>query len=61
MEVYYLADKHLPNIPTAKDIETNGNKLAKTDALLLQKIEELTIYIVQQQKEIEALKQLIKK
>ena len=61
VEAYYLANKHLPNIPTAKDIEANGNELAKTDALLLQKIEELTIYIVQQQKEIEALKQLIKK
>jgi|GEM_PF-3305706 len=61
VEAYYLANKHLPNIPTAKDIETNGNELAKTDALLLQKIEEITIYIVQQQKEIEALKQRIKK
>lgn len=51
-----------PNIPTAKQIEENGNDLAKTDALLLQKIEELTLYIVQQQKEIEELKnKIIKK
>lgn len=56
VETYYKNNKHLPNIPTEKDIENNGNDLAKTDALLLQKIEELTLYIVQQQKEIEALK-----
>ncbi|HRG02504.1 MAG TPA: hypothetical protein PKZ75_15430 [Bacteroidia bacterium] len=61
VECYYKNNKHLPNIPTAKQIEEDGNDLAKTDALLLQKIEELTLYIVQQQKEIEALKKEIKK
>lgn len=61
VENYYKSNKHLPNIPTAKQIEENGNDLAKTDALLLQKIEELTLYIVQQQKEIEELKKAIKK
>jgi hypothetical protein len=61
VEAYYVANSHLPNIPTAKDIAIDGNDLAKTDALLLQKIEELTLYIVQQQKEIEALKKEIKK
>ena len=61
VEAYYTANSHLPNIPTAKDIATDGNDLAKTDALLLQKIEELTLYIVQQQKEIEALKKGMKK
>jgi hypothetical protein len=62
VESYYKNNKHLPNMPTEKDIENNGNDLAKTDALLLQKIEELTLYIVQQQKEIEALKkQMINK
>ncbi len=62
VEKFYLKNKHLPNIPTAKQIEENGNDLAKTDALLLQKIEELTLYIVQQQKEIEELKnKIIKK
>lgn len=59
VEKFYLKNRHLPNIPTAKQIEENGNDLAKTDALLLQKIEELTLYIVQQQKEIEDLKKKI--
>lgn len=53
VEAFYMANKHLPNIPTANDIEVDGNDLAKTDAMLLQKIEKLTIYNVQQQKEIE--------
>ncbi len=59
VEKYYKNNNHLPNIPTAQQIMEHGNDLAKTDALLLQKIEELTIYLVQQQKEIEALKNQI--
>lgn len=61
VEKYYNIYNHLPNIPTAQQIMENGNDLGKTDALLLQKIEELTIYLVQQQKEIEALKKQINK
>lgn len=61
VEKYYVNNKHLPNIPTAKQIDECGNDLAKTDALLLQKIEELTLYIVQQQKEINDLKKAIDK
>lgn len=61
VESYYKNNKHLPNMPTEKEIQNDGNDLAKTDALLLQKIEELTLYIVQQQKEIEALKKQMTK
>jgi len=56
LEQYYQTQHHLPNIPTTKDIQTNGNNLGQTDALLLQKIEELTLYIVELQKEVDALK-----
>jgi len=56
VEKYYNQSHHLPNVPSEKDIKENGNNLAQTDAILLQKIEELTLYMVQQQKEIEALK-----
>jgi len=38
----------LPNVPSEQEVKTN--------ALLLQKIEELTLYVIQQQKEIEELK-----
>ncbi|CAM1348535.1 hypothetical protein [Tenacibaculum halocynthiae] len=47
---------HLKDIPSAKDVEKNGIFLGKMDSKLLQKIEELTLYTIQQQKEIEELK-----
>lgn len=52
---------HLPEIPTEKDIFQNGNDIGETQVLLLKKIEELTIYIIQQQKEIDVLKKIVKK
>ena len=47
---------HLPNIPSALELETNGLSLKEMNLLLLEKIEELTIYTIEQQKEIEILK-----
>lgn len=61
VEAYYIQNKHLPNVPSEKEVKENGINTADMDAVLLQKIEELTLYIVQQQKEIEALKKEIKK
>jgi hypothetical protein len=56
VEQFIEANKHLPGVPSAKEIENDGLNLGDGQALLLQKIEELTLYIIQQQKEIEALK-----
>ena len=46
-------NKHLPNIPTAAEVEKNGIELGAMNAKLLEKIEELHLYILQQQKEIQ--------
>ena len=46
---------HLKDIPSAKEVEENGIFLGQMDAKLLQKIEELTLYTIQQQKEIKYL------
>ncbi|WP_103864584.1 hypothetical protein [Aquimarina sp. I32.4] len=43
---------HLKDIPSAKDVTENGISLGEMDAKLLQKIEELTLYTIQQEKEI---------
>ncbi|CAM1345023.1 hypothetical protein [Tenacibaculum amylolyticum] len=48
---------HLKNIPSAKEIEQNGFFLGNMDAKLLQKIEELTLYTIAQEKEINNLKE----
>ena len=52
---------HLKDIPSAKEVEKNGIFLGAMDAKLLQKIEELTLYTIAQQKEIERLKLIEKR
>ena len=56
VEHYIEKNKHLPNVPSEAQVLKEGIDLGKMDAILLRKIEELTLYILQQQKEIEALK-----
>lgn len=53
---YIEENKHLPGIPSAKEIEKDGLDLGEMNKKLLQKIEELTLHVIQQQKEIEELK-----
>lgn len=60
VESYYKSNKHLPEIPSEKEVVENGIDIAEMNKLLLKKIEELTMYVVQQQKEIEKLKEKIK-
>ncbi len=55
VEKFYTKNHHLPDVPSEKQIQENGNNLGQTDAILLQKIEELTLYMVQQQKQIDVL------
>ena len=43
---------HLPNIPSAEEVRTNGVELGEMNRLLLEKIEELTLHIIQLKKEI---------
>ncbi len=58
---------HLQNIPSAKEVEKNGIKLGEMNKKLLEKVEELTLYTIQQEKklekqekDIEELKALVK-
>ncbi|MFY7816458.1 MAG: cell wall anchor protein [Chryseobacterium taeanense] len=44
---------HLPNIPSASEVEKNGINLGEMDAKLLEKIEELTLYSIQQNKQLQ--------
>lgn len=47
---------HLPDMPSAEEVEKEGVDVYETVNLLTKKVEELTLYILAQQKEIEALK-----
>jgi len=55
LESFIEANHHLPDIPTEKNILENGIELGKMNALLLKKIEELTLYILEQEKRINLL------
>ncbi|SNY99676.1 tail fiber protein [Flagellimonas pacifica] len=49
---YIKAHGHLPNIPSAKEMEANGIQLGEMDMKLLEKIEELTLYTLEQEKKL---------
>lgn len=55
VERYVQQNQHLQDVPSAKEIEEKHN-LGEMDAVLLKKIEELTLYIIEQQKQIDTLK-----
>jgi trimeric autotransporter adhesin len=56
VEQFVKKNKHLPNVPSADEMVKEGNDLGKTDAKLLEKIEELTLYIIEMKKENDMLK-----
>lgn len=56
-EQYIKENKHLPEIPSAKEVAETGINLGEMNAKLLQKIEELTLYIIDQNKRIEKLEE----
>ncbi|KQS27911.1 hypothetical protein [Dyadobacter sp. Leaf189] len=67
VEKYIQANKHLPNIPAAAEIESAGMNVGEMSRLQQEKIEELTLYLIEQQKvataqqkEIDELKVLVK-
>ncbi|WP_318308958.1 hypothetical protein [Flagellimonas crocea] len=61
VEAYIKEHGHLPNVPSAEKIKKDGINLGEMDATLLQKIEELTLHSILQQKEIDSLKVLNQK
>ncbi|MGN6292684.1 MAG: hypothetical protein ACTHMV_08045 [Chitinophagaceae bacterium] len=58
LATYIRLNKRLPDMPAADEVEKKGLDLADNQAALLKKIEELTLYILDQQKEIESLKRI---
>ena len=56
IESYIKIYKHLPDVPTAKEVNEKGIDVGEMNVILLKKIEELTILMIEQNKSIEALK-----
>ncbi|CAM3310918.1 hypothetical protein [Aequorivita lipolytica] len=55
IEAFTKVNHHLPNVPSATEIQKDGLKLSEMTGILLQKIEELTLYTIEQEKRIKAL------
>jgi hypothetical protein len=57
---FITENKHLPNVPSAQEVEENGGiEVGEMQTKLLEKIEELTLYLIQQNEKIEAQQQRI--
>ncbi len=58
LETFIVKYHHLPNVPSLAEVEANNKQIdvGEMQVILLEKVEELTLYILQQQKEIDALK-----
>lgn len=55
VETFIQEHKHLPEIPSAAEIKKEAMDVGDNQVLLLKKIEELTLYIIEQNKRIEVL------
>jgi len=61
LEKYIKESQHLPEIPSAKEVEAEGLDLAKMNLLLLKKIEELTLHAIEQEKKFDKQQEQISK
>jgi len=61
VEQFIQTHGHLPEIPSETEVKQNGLNMGNMQSKLLQKVEELTLYIIEQQKQINQLKQELKK
>ena len=55
-EAYIDANGHLPGVPSAEEVEACGLSLGEMDKVLLQKVEELTLHVIELQKQIDEQK-----
>lgn len=61
VEKFIKKNKHLPGIPSAEEVKNNGIEIGEMNKLLLEKIEELTLYMIELKKQNETLNSRIEK
>lgn len=59
LEGFIKENNHLPNIPTEAEVKRDGINVAEMNAKLLQKVEELTLYVIELKKENEEIKKIL--
>lgn len=60
VETFIKTNKHLPEVTAGNEIETNGLEVGKVSSQMIKKIEELTLYVIDLQKQIDELKKVNK-
>ncbi|MDC8002561.1 hypothetical protein POV27_00730 [Aureisphaera galaxeae] len=60
LEAYISTNGHLPNVPSATQVEAQGIELGDMARIQQEKIEELTLYIIELQKQVDALNQKVR-
>ena len=59
VEAFIRGNHRLPDIPSAADVAERGIDLGQMQSTLLAKIEELTLYVIEQKKDLEALRRKV--
>jgi hypothetical protein len=59
VDQFIKTNKHLPDMPSAKDVKNKGLDVGNAQSLLVRKIEELTLYIIKQDKKVEEMQNQI--
>ena len=57
IEIFIKEHHHLPGVPSANELKTEGLSIKQMNLILLEKIEELTLFTIEQQKQIDLLKE----
>jgi len=60
VHAYIKQHKHLPEVPSAKEMEEKGVELKEMNMILLKKVEELTLHAISQEEKINALEKALK-
>jgi hypothetical protein len=61
LETYINQNKHLPEVPSAKEMEAEGLNLKEMNLLLLKKVEELTLHLIEMKKQLDGHEEKIRK
>lgn len=60
IKIFIKENKHLPNVPSAQEIDENGLKLGEGNKILLEKIEEMTLYLIEMEEQLKKQEDLLK-
>lgn len=60
LEAFVKEHRHLPGVPTESEVLEDGARIGEMNAILLEKVEELTLYVIELQRQIDELKRQYK-